>query len=303
MMHLKQKLIKQFKKLSFKLNEKKYFAEMDKHFGDFFPSKSFVVQNLRSLIYEDRKYRFVYNAILLPFHTRDEEWLANFILDKARNNARLAGLRGIPFNTVKHYVQTSANFDARRNQYERDLVGAYITNWLDDTCNDYYLKADDKNFYKKNIDFDKIFREKVVRAISNLGINRSIVNLRMEENAPLWRNRVMRQTFINRIHGTVNAMDDDKRIVLCQKDRMAWDKFVNKEFGYMNLWMSDREIKYKKKHNAVVRQAGTLTPAMELNDEQVFRLRYELNQISCEYYELLNESKNIVDENNKTNGK
>jgi len=300
MMQIKQKLKNSFNHIHLKLNEKKYLTELDKHFGDFFPSKNFVMQNLSNLSMQDRKYKFVYNVIHLPFHTRDVEWLTNYIMDKIQKTPRLSVLSDIPYNTLKRYVETSSNFIARRNQYEKDLVCGYINNWLHECCDDYYLKAEQKQKYEKKRNFDEIFREKVVNAISLLGIDSSIVNLYLEESAHMWRKCVMQKTFMNRLQNSSYfkqfALNDDQRILLSKNNPQVWEKFVNKEFDFMNLWLAVREVKYYQQNKRVVDKAGTITPAMQLIDYKVYRLRDEKSSMRFEYIQLLKEAAQIVQE-------
>ena len=303
-MHFKQKLIGNFEKLHCKLNGKKDFKLLDRYVDMFFPSKNYVMQNLRILTPEDKESRFIYNAVYLPFHTRDIEWLINSIKEKIHKTPVMAELDAIPYNTLKAYVETSPVFDARRNRYEQDLVCNYITNWLDSTSGDFFTTKEEKKRIKESRNFDEEFYEKVVCAIASLGINRPLVELYMAQNTGIWQKPVMQQTCLNRLKKDFSkiALKQEERLLLGKYNPDAWNQLVEKELSYISKWMLLRENKHYGQHKKIIDKAGIITPAMKLADYRVYSLRDELTDTRCEYVELLKNSAHIVNDIQKEQG-
>jgi len=140
-MKLKQKILNGFDKLHLKIYEQQLFMTLDKSLQGLFPSEAFITQTLDNLNMADKKYTFIYNVNFLPFHINDDDWLAEYVMAMTKFKRDLKDIK-ISFDSVKHYIKTSAKFNALRKEYENNLVRAYIKKLLDENLPDHQLLND-----------------------------------------------------------------------------------------------------------------------------------------------------------------
>ena len=293
-MKLKQQILNGFDKLHLKVYEQKLFRDLDKVLLGLFPSVPFVAESLNYLVMSDKKYTFIYNVNYLPFHTRDNDWLAEYVMKMTKRS--LDNKKEISFDSAKRYVETSSKFQALRNEYENNLVREFMINLLDKDSANFFVSSEDKVSLRQDSNYDLLFREKVVKAMSALGMGKGIAEEYIERNLGLWHVKVMHRTFFNRVeNGYANIMDKAQRQKLAKNDSVAWESFANKELQYLHLWLLARENIYYKDHKDVIDRVGMSNAFAKMNHAQVYKLHAEVRQVRTEYNKMLIETLHQVD--------
>ena len=167
-MKLKQIVTQGFDKLTSQ-KDNKVFQLLDTCLDSIFPNQNFAVESVKNLNSEDKSKRAVVKE-LLPFHTRDVEWLAIY-LEQAVNKLPTVTVGSVAFDEIKKYILESPKFDDRRNQYERYVVKGCIEvcrNFKRDDC---FSLASIKESEHKNHFYTPFvwrFRLKNILDLSNL---------------------------------------------------------------------------------------------------------------------------------------
>lgn len=279
-MKLKQILFNQFNQIHVKKEEREAFKQLDAYVETFFPNVPAIAKRLWEVRNSNTEHVLVQhfgafdscNLYNLPFHTRDNKWLARFLRHYTENNVWFTEYmqanhqidtkvpnKMIPLATVERYVATSKKFDAKRNQYEQDVVHAYIKNWVDLDANDFFYTKERKDEFKQDLNYDQVFRDKVCLAMSFLGLNQDSVEKSLELNANLWRKNVMETAFENHIQ-VAYVKDFKDPVKLAERDENG----KNKLDQYKDCWLSLRERNYYLKHQAVIDKLKLATPTMKM---------------------------------------
>jgi|GEM_PF-6728667 len=242
----------------------------------------------------------------LIYHTRDNNWLAHYLNDfvkfmqkmekretqltgKPIDTKDLASLKEfnqpkIRFSHVKKFVETDAVFDQERNNYEEDLVRAQIKFMMHDNkpngllmhsaynhANNQFLlvKDFDVQSIHKEPNADKVFRNTVVKAMSQLGIDQHSVEVGLEKHADLWRDQMMTQAYYNQYPlqpENENAVNDEgiNEVVNVMRE------------GFKDTWLRARKGKYFEDNQNILEELGKtemqLKPdeAKELNEKMAW---------------------------------
>lgn len=282
-MKLTQQILNGFDKLHLKVYEQKLFRDLDKSLRGLFPSASFVAESLNHLVMSDKKYTFIYNVNYLPFHTRDNDWLAEYIIEMTKFKRNLESKKEISFASAKRYVEGSAKFQALRNAYENNLVREFMIKLLDKDSKNLLLNSEDMNSLRQDTNYDLLFREKVVKAMSALGMGKGIAEEYIERNLDVWYKKVMYKTFYNRLRKDAGHINKEQCQVLAENDIQLWESMATKELQYLHLWLSARENKHYQDHKDVIDRVGTATPIMKITPAQVFKLNNEVRQVRNDY--------------------
>lgn len=179
-------------------------------------------------------------------HLRDEEWLSKYLSSQ--------GLEDIPLETIKEYVHTSEELRIWRDAYEQRIVKWQIEWMMNDGENWLVPDGYGEEFIRFHPDCDKGFREGVVKTLSAIGMDLEAIEKGIEVNADLWRMKEMISAFHNRynpIIGFLSKYSDIER---------ASDE-------HMSAWIKMRLYEYYHDHRDSVDKYGTITPDMELNEQ------------------------------------
>ncbi len=139
-----------FKQNAYKINLSKDeindFKLLDEYIEGFFPKQDKIAKRLAKVNEADLEnllsQRFSKNdscnLFNLPFHTRDNNWLARFLYFYTRDNSCFDGFfeykgqnacAGVSMESIKKYIKISPKFDKKRCEYEQNVVKAYLMNW------------------------------------------------------------------------------------------------------------------------------------------------------------------------------
>ena len=164
-------------------------------------------EDLYNIDMDDKNKKGNYTAKYLPFNTRDAEWLANFIANIIRQlqtelsqDGKKSAYRALGVVTaadVKPFVENSREFAAARDVYEQSLVKAYIKLLRNNTHNDFYTTALEKQVILKHKRCSQLFRNRICEAMNFLGIAENNIEIGIESNLYMWYARMQKHTFDN----------------------------------------------------------------------------------------------------------
>ncbi len=193
----------------------------------------------------------VYSVNNIPFHLRDNAWLATFLQANMEN---YFPTKSRPYAPV---VQAYPVFLAERFRYERDLAGELI----------YYMMHHDKPnalvdgktiiYHSKGLmDFDKIFRQQAINTLCSLGLDEHESEVLVELNADKWRSEAMSLAFENKHFNSENHKAHEK----------AWTKY--------------REYQYGQEHARILKELNLFTKNMQMSAKEVAHLENKLKRFT-----------------------
>lgn len=298
MSKLTQMLREQFKKIYLRHKEKRNTQLLDEFLNEIFPNEKTVNLDMKNLSCKDKYAGRVYRREFLPFHTRDNEWLANYVEQVYYRSRSQRVMQIIATGKSKHrykaldiaditqYVNTSANFDAKRIEYEQRVVKSYLGLFNQDLQDDFYYPSNFKaNYWRVGKDLrygDDVlgavqYRDLVLRALDFLGINSQVGKVTLEENANLWRNNVWRnETIYKLLHHVMRDMRTEVVPTLDLEKLRA-----ENVSSYYKLKLTENQIlslnkarcEYEYYHasrdiSKVVNAVGCTTPGMQMSLQQ-----------------------------------
>lgn len=270
-----------------------------------FPNQEYINANLKNLTPVQKNVKY-YKKNFLPFHTRDTFWLANYleqVFNQTQALKKFSSQRahvGVTLSYIKKYVEESPKFDAVRNYYEQNLVRAYINMTLDYQADDFFSKGIVKTDERNALNYDQLFRNRVVNAMTFLGVERGSIEIGLEANADLWRDKVKRQTFFNNY-----SMDNMNAVVspdgiLAKNAPNRWKKLTNMGSKLYQRWSDLNDYQYYQQHHAVIDKLGTATPNMLITTEKANKLELDTDAMAFEFecllYKAAETVANIVNE-------
>lgn len=328
-MKLKKLLKERFCQANLRLdaNLKNDFAVLDQFVADFFPDYGEINKLLKGLKMSDKNFTCFYNANFLPFHTRDNEWLANYVeralsqlysLSKNLKNSKKESAKKIlpfrnlskdylyftpyrcitpvDFKSIQKYVKLSPKFNEKRCEYEQDLTTVYLNNWMIGSNTDFYCNADEKARIKKAPNYDKLLRENVLGAMKALGVNKKSAETSLELNGNSWREVSMYKAFYNE-KGFFNK---EQLKFLARKNLPLLSDLLNKELEYAETWVRLRKNEYYETHKNLINELGLTNHYKKLSSKQLAELRAN-NQQRGDLYEIaLHKAMMIIADNEST---
>lgn len=261
------------------LRQQRVFEFLELYLPNMFPPKKVVQAWINNVKYEAYRPENVYRPEFLPFHTRDDRWLAKYAAQIIKpENAN------IKFADLKDFVTKSAAFDTARNQYELDLVKAQIQFLMDPEHEPNGLMkftnlSDQREWsrQRENKDSCECFRLDVVRAMKVLGINQHTAEVGLETNADLWRRQKMENTFQSRYVG-ISYWHPDELNQLLAEHHMTRAELDQMGAQYRDLWLKLREYRYYGDHQAIIDELGTATENMKMSPDQACQLNVQAAQ-------------------------
>lgn len=253
-----------------------------------FPNQEFINVNLQNITSIQKNLNF-YKKNFLPFHTRDTFWLSKYLEQSFNQMQALKKFRsekihvGVVSGYIKKYVESSPKFDAVRSFYEQNLVRAYINMTLNYKADDFFSKGTIKTQEHRALNYNQLFRERIVNAMSFLGVDRNSIEVGLEANASLWREKVNKQTFYN-----IYNIDNMDAIVnpdglLAKHAPMRRNKLMSVGNKLYGRWKNLQDYEYYQEHKQVIDQLGVVTPAMLLTTEKATKLQNDVDSMAFEY--------------------
>ena len=250
----------------------------------------------------DEKFSKNKSTNLLPFHTRDNQWLTEFFFDIVKTQIKWEkkfyknrSAYCPSFSSVKAFVETDPSFALARNSFEVDLTRAQLEYMIESKYpNDFLVKdhdeygnLDNNVYYHPTLsrirpDTDKTFRNGVVNAMTSIGINSHSIEVGLEQYSNLWRKETMQDAFYNRY--------DANEILNISKKHPNYD--------YEGVWFRLREYQYYQKHKAIIDELGLATPNMKINQLEAKRLDKDVALFEAHFPSAIKaEAKNIGNRN------
>ena len=208
----------------------------------------------------------------LPFHTRDQEWLAKYLYklvinmfqkDKTfqqiifdqknddKNSHQFYSRKQpvIKYDTVKKFIMTP-DFNQARDDFEQDLTRAFA---------DYMVNNGNSQLLQQGNDADEEFRIKVIKTMQDIGVNPNNAEISLEKHADNWRQQTMTDVFYDIFS---MAPYIEKRLT----DRVAWDKMLDERERFKPVWLQQRLYRYYQRHQDLIEKLNLVTPTMEISD-------------------------------------
>ena len=281
------------------------FEFLDKHVADVFPNQNTINHLFKGLNFADKEFKFNYNVRILPFYTRDTEWMSSYMeraisqLVSLKDNEK-ANKEVLPFNSldsrtffyspyfqsipasrrnIAKYITFSPKYAQCRDEFEQNLTVGYINGLSYENGYDFYLTAGQKETCLNSNDCDKNFRSSVIDAMTSLGLGKENIEAGLEMNAHLWRKPMMCRAFYNE-----KSLFLPEQLQLLQDTNPALHKdLMDKENQYLRVWIRLRENEYYQRHGKVMEKLGIRTVDMKLNPQQLAELNKQNQQLSADY--------------------
>ena len=238
----------------------------------------------------------------VAFHLRDDRWLVRYIDEivntvkvpyHARNEqdplADKVHQLHVPMDSIKKYVKFADSFDARRNQFENDLVKAYVVDRLN--AQGFMLGTD---AIAEN--YDELFRDQVVASLGKIKMDQHRAETYLEQNANLWRKPVMKRAFLNQNL----LLGNQERAIVAEHNPQLYQQLKNREKSDFQNWVRLREYDYYQKHQAIVDATGTATAAMKMDLHEKAYLTSKEGLLNELYRDTLQACHHYVDHNFQT---
>ena len=258
MKKLSEFLKEQFKAIYLHHNEKINDKLLNDCLDEMFPEGKALALSIKDLKRDDKQVNNVYRVKYLPFNTRNEEWLANYveqvyyrlrsykIMKRIEQGKYKNNFKRISFAEIQEYVANSKEFAARRDEYEQNVIKTYINLFNDFQNDDFYHSADYKNqFWHEGQDLYHgeesmnvvAYRNNILKATDFLGIDNHNAKVTLEENAVMWRNQLWREDMLCRLlHGVMVNTDT---AVIPNLDRKKLRTNGSSAYFHLN-WIEDQ---------------------------------------------------------------
>ncbi len=257
--------------------------------------KIFPADDLKKLKMVDKMDNQIYTAQYLPFHTRDNVWLANYIAklvhdlqvkpsrDGKKSSYRMLGVVGLA--DVMQFMKNSVEFTQARDCYEQNLVASYIPLLSDNTRDDFFTVAEEKRAILSHKHCSTLFRYRITEAMRFLGLPEDVIELGIEKNRSKWYARMQKHTFAN-LYEHVPMLEQNSQYIYSylRKELLALEK-ARDEFQVN--WEKLEALKYYKAHKAAIDKVGGGASYMKISKGQAVNLMKKTNATFLEYKRLL----------------
>ena len=289
------------------------FKFLDRYVSYVFPTKAEVEGLMYHKNLTDRKMRFLLHARSLPFHTREDEWLALYLeqavaqifltereaeskrstcLDsKTGTSEAYESISSIDQRSFLQYVKLSPKFEAMRTRYEHYLVKDYVHNWVKGQSYDFYYTEEEKQKFVQKTNYEDVFRESVIDAMVTFGLPQKSIEEGLELSASIWLMPAICRGLMNE-----SGLHSDEFYALEKYEPAVTKELFKSEFKSMAAAARLREYKYYLKHREVIDRMGTATKNMKMSQEEASKLEQVVrnnaykseclmfNQIACLLY-------------------
>jgi len=235
--------------------QNKYFQVLDQYLPEIFPSETVIKEIIKKHKNKITTYnKNEYISECLPFHLFDNKWLVKYMA-KFFAEKKLAKF---DIDYLDKYVK-SQNFKTACQEFGDRYFKVKLKNMMNSTRANHQSIVD-IGFpdISHRVDCDEFFRQHVLINCIIKGFDRHTIEVGLEKNAYIWRNRVMRQTFENLCNLEILIHD-------FPKSNLTKMQFYRKKHVYRKLWMRYREYEYYRKHHAIIDELGLATNNMKLS--------------------------------------
>lgn len=232
---------------------------LDSKIADFFPKEG----NWKSNCFRREE---VVSESNLPCHLRDIDWLASLIMKKYN-------LFSLGEGVVREYVRDSKYFNELRSQYEARIVKWQI-NWMLNDGENWIVdpKYGSPDFFMFSPMCDYGFRKGIVDTLLAIGMDINAIEEGIEKNTDMWLESYMNLAFNNQF----NPIFPRYRITSTEKETA--DKLPDVDPVFKDCWLKYRKYQYYQDHKESIEAYGTITPEMQMTDEEVADLLIYLQE-------------------------
>jgi len=204
----------------------------------------------------------MYTSDFLPFHLYDNEWLAKCLTQVAeskefKNKFKIANANA--------FVQASPLFEIERNNYIERLMNVQLKHMLRNPVPNALIDGMCPYDYQYIKDYDKQFREQVIRSFTKLGIDKYRVEVFLEKNSQLWLPESMEIAFENECY----PISKTKFIYPTKSQKKVLQHFQQ---AHKKVWMQRRLYDYGQEHQSILKEVGLFAPTMEMKPKELQRL-------------------------------
>ena len=181
----------------------------------------------------------------LPCHLYDNEWLVKML--KKDQNLKIDDER------ILDFIENSEFFKEAKKEYTQRIIKWQIE-WMKQGGDNWLVpEGYGGDFTPIMKDYDKCFREGVLKTLTYIGINEEEVEEGLERNANIWRDIMMETAYFNEFEGLLAD-----NVFLKPNHQERWLKYRNYEY-YMN-------------HKQSVDKYGSINDDMLISEEEVNEL-------------------------------
>ena len=218
-----------------------------------------------------------FSVLNIPYHTRDNEWLAHYIARYIRSDYKKPENKRISLKTIEKFVQNDDVFKNKREQYENDVIRAEIKALIEECSPLTENPTKTQIKINRSLDSDETFREEIIRRGINYGIPPYAIEMSLEKNANLWRQQMMRVAHYNQFLRPLSNLQSNVPADECNE---IFNEIALKRQDWINL----RENEYYKNHQRIIDYLGLATPNMTADREKILKQTrawvHEYNQIT-----------------------
>ena len=249
-----------------------------------FPDYKAIKNTLENMKKEDKKVKNVYTEQYLPFHTRDNAWLARYLraanyrwqtsknaflleMGKAPNE-----LQEISLVDIENYLENSKQFSNMRDRYEQRFVESLF---LNDVMN---TKEDSAVWFRRGI----------MGKVKEIGIDEHNAGVIMEKNTR-WREKIYKNAFRNFIeHRTLSLLVPNEQQRQWLKENhftaLVGLEMVEKEAFQCFRACEEYEYFQCKEPQAIILELHAVTDNMRLTRSMVNEMRDVKMKALCDKY-------------------
>lgn len=244
---------------TFSAKQEEDFITLHEHLPVMFPAGERLQHVVDHLPYVDPEHgrprpTNIYTLEYLPFHLRDQVWLAHYAVTTVEDKIPQIDLK---LNNALIYVCQSAYFQGYLNQFERNLVKAQLTYLAEHKAPNGLMPHNFPRQLRHSLHYTEEFRDAVCQSLTQFTtLQPHNVEMALERHAALWRPRAMEREF-NNIY----------QINQGQIERVHHNHHQHALFrqAYHDAWVKNYLFEYYQRHQEVIDSldqdaAPTLTP-------------------------------------------
>ncbi len=278
---------------------------LDSYLSLIFQDENFILRELSQLGRFDKDTVNQIDERHLLFHIREDDWLAKFVymrLDRIRtaelstrteNDASKPVLKYFSPKKIEAYINQSVNFKNERAKYVENVVKAYIKILRDGNKDDFAVTGYKKEIYRKNVDYDKIFRYKVEKAMRFLSFGVNAFQRAIEKNADLWRDQVRRITFENNFHVKRYLEPETKTKLQCVAPHKLAEINQFLEDIYQK-WSTARDYNYYHDNQRAIDRLNYASSSMKMSEAEYKRISREVKENIGQYKVMIAKAKSSI---------
>ena len=206
----------------------------------------------------DDEYSKIVSPINLPLHTRDDAWLALYLIQTLKFSSPYPfQAPRVKYANAKEFVKIDPEFGLERNRYEQDVVKFLIKELMHADQNPNSLKAHTQAIIRNSFAPDMTFYDTIMKTATRYGLDEDCIKNSLEINADLWREANMNLAFDNQC----------LRPIWEKQGQLPFDQYqtmLNQVSAHRHNFVAMREYQYYQTHHAVIDALNLATDNMKM---------------------------------------